>query len=79
MMEIIWLLSRPVWHFRDTIGVVSTNPGVTLNSDAATDSTHPYLYPIALAGRIPVKVSTESGAILVGDHLTPSELSPVML
>ena len=60
----------------DTIGVVSTNPGVTLNSDAATDSTHPYLYPIALAGRIPVKVSTESGAILVGDHLTPSGTKP---
>ncbi|MBI2589168.1 hypothetical protein HYW35_03120, partial [Candidatus Saccharibacteria bacterium] len=54
------------------VGVISTNPGVTLNSDAKTDSLHPHLLPMALAGRIPVKVTDENGAIHPGDYLTSS-------
>lgn len=62
-----------------TIGIVSTSPGVTLNSDARTDQTYPYLHPIALAGRVPVNVSTENGAIAVGDLLTTSALPGVAM
>jgi hypothetical protein len=47
-----------------------------LNSDAQTDATHPYLIPLALVGRVPVKVSVENGAIQVGDYLTASATRP---
>jgi hypothetical protein len=45
------------------IGVVSTQPGYVLGSSG---------YPIALAGRVPVKVTDEGGAIAPGDYLTSS-------
>ena len=61
------------------IGIVSTNPGVTLNSDAQTDSTHPNKYPIALQGRVPVKVSSMNGIIHAGDLLTSSSLPGVAM
>ncbi|HSW88440.1 MAG TPA: hypothetical protein VLG12_04725, partial [Candidatus Saccharimonadales bacterium] len=54
------------------IGVVSTKPGVVLNSDAQTDTTHPYKYPIAISGRVPVKVSIANGVVRTGDLLTSS-------
>jgi site-specific recombinase XerD len=60
-----------------TIGIVSTKPGITLNSDAATDVNHPYKIPIALAGRVPVKVTTENGNIKAGDNLTTSSIPGV--
>ena len=62
-----------------TIGIISTDPGVTLNSDAATDSGHPYIYPIALQGRVPVKISTENGNIQAGDMLTSSSIPGVAM
>ncbi|HSW88632.1 MAG TPA: hypothetical protein VLG12_05735, partial [Candidatus Saccharimonadales bacterium] len=58
----------------ETIGVVSTNPGVTLNANAQADTKHPNLYPIALSGRVPVNVSTENGVIHTGDFITTSSL-----
>ncbi|MBU1031725.1 hypothetical protein KKE03_02240, partial [Patescibacteria group bacterium] len=61
------------------IGIISTRPGVTLSSDTATDSAHPNLYPVALAGRIPVKVSTENGPIEKGDFLTSSSTPGVAM
>src|SRR5258708_6415779 len=57
---------------QQVIGIISTKPGVTLNSDAATDPTYTHLYPHALSGRVPVKVSTENGDINPGDLLTSS-------
>jgi N-acetylneuraminic acid mutarotase len=56
----------------DLLGVVTTRPGITLNSEAATDSAHPYKVAVALTGRVPVHVSTENGPIAVGDYLTSS-------
>lgn len=47
------------------IGVVSTAPGYTLGVDGPG-------YPVALAGRVPVKVTDEGGAIALGDYLTSS-------
>jgi len=50
----------------DVFGVVSTAPGVMLNSEAGEDATHPY---IALAGRVPCKVH---GSCKKGDRLMAS-------
>jgi|GEM_PF-1313297 len=47
-------------------GIVSTRPGF-LAGDAKDGD-----YPIALAGRVPTKVSLENGTIAVGDALTTS-------
>lgn len=59
------------------IGIISTKPGITLNSDILTDSDHPYLLPLALSGRVPVKISSENGAIQAGDYITSSSLPGV--
>ncbi|PIZ61893.1 hypothetical protein COY17_03490 [Candidatus Saccharibacteria bacterium CG_4_10_14_0_2_um_filter_52_9] len=48
---------------RLAIGVVSTAPGYTLGASGPG-------YPIALSGRVPVKVTNEGGAIVPGDYLT---------
>ena len=53
---------------RDVIGVVSTDPGFV--TGAYTENS----YPIALVGRVPVKVSTENGMIKTGDTLTAASL-----
>jgi hypothetical protein len=51
-------------------GVVSTKPAVTLgNAGNPNADKRPVL---ALAGRVPVKVTNEAGAIQIGDLLTPS-------
>jgi hypothetical protein len=50
------------------LGVVSTQPGFVAGS--RTDNS----YPIALVGRVPVRVSTENGSISIGDYLTSSSI-----
>jgi len=50
----------------DVFGVISTAPGLMLNSEAGDDQTHPY---VALAGRVPVKVH---GLCKKGDRLMSS-------
>jgi len=52
-----------------TVGIVSTSPGMVLNSDPERDG--PEL-PIALAGRVPCKVTAANGSIRPGDLLTAS-------
>ncbi len=47
-------------------GIVSTRPGFLAGENRAGD------YPIALAGRVPTKVTLENGSIAVGDPLTAS-------
>lgn len=49
---------------KDTIGIVSTAPGAVLGPEGDT------AYPIALVGRVPVKVTTENGPIKSGDRIT---------
>ncbi len=61
------------------LGVISTKPGVTLNSEAKPDTLHPYVYPLGLSGRVPVKVSTENGPIVVGDVLTSSSIPGIAM
>jgi hypothetical protein len=53
------------------LGIVSTKPGFLLGRNA-TDT-----YPIALAGRVPTKVTAANGAIEIGDELAPSDIPGV--
>jgi hypothetical protein len=60
------------------LGIVSTHPGVVLANNDNTDRTAiPVM--LALAGRVPVKVSTENGAIHAGDYLTTSSIPGVAM
>jgi hypothetical protein len=52
----------------DVLGVVSTQPGFVAGSFTKES------YPIALVGRVPVKVSTENGMVKTGDYLTASSV-----
>ncbi len=52
----------------DVLGVVSTAPGFV--AGAFTPNSH----PVALVGRVPVKVSTENGIIHTGDYLTAASV-----
>jgi len=52
------------------VGVVSTQPGFL-----AGDNEDGKSYPIALAGRVPVKVNIENGPIEIGDPLTSSSVA----
>lgn len=53
------------------IGIVSTRPGFVAGAPATST------FPIALAGRVPTKVSTVKGAIHAGDFLAPSTIPGV--
>jgi hypothetical protein len=46
------------------LGIISTKPGVLLNRQSTSS------YPVALAGKVPVRVSLENGPINSGDKLT---------
>jgi hypothetical protein len=51
---------------KKTVGVISTNPGVTLGSNTKNG------VPVAFSGRIPVRVTAENGQIRKGDRITLS-------
>ena len=54
------------------LGVISTEPGILIGwKDTAKDHIKGYA-PVALAGRVPLKVSLEGGAIKPGDYLALS-------
>lgn len=53
---------------QNAMGVVSTQPGFV--AGAYTENS----YPIALVGRVPVKVSNENGEIHAGDYLTSASI-----
>lgn len=53
---------------QNAMGVVSTQPGFV--AGAFTENS----YPIALVGRVPIKVSTENGEIKAGDYLTSASI-----
>jgi len=60
------------------LGVVSTEPGVLLGGFKTSKSQFlgETQVPIALSGRVPVKVSLENGPINVGDPLTSASSTP---
>ncbi|MEM2947095.1 MAG: hypothetical protein QXN96_02515 [Candidatus Bathyarchaeia archaeon] len=59
------------------VGVVSFTPYEVIGGDILGSAKHPR--PIALAGRVPVKVSEENGKILAGDLLTISSVPGVAM
>ncbi len=67
------------------IGIVSTNPATLITGNifsygAETLSDVPAgQVPVALAGRVPLKVSTENGPINIGDYLTASSIPGVAM
>ncbi len=61
----------------NVIGVISTDPGITIGNIDQDPTARPVL--LALAGRVPVKVSMENGPINPGDLLTPSSVPGVAM
>jgi hypothetical protein len=59
------------------IGVVSTKPGLALGADDTSLSEGESGYPVALSGRVPIKLSTENGPIAVGDQIALSSIPGV--
>lgn len=60
---------------QSAMGIVSTQPGQVIGAPDGTGIPE----PIALNGRVPVKVSTMNGAIEPGDYLTPSSIPGVAM
>ena len=63
--------TRP--YQNDVIGIVSTNPHPNILS-AGVFTLSDYPVPVALSGRVPLKVSTENGPIRAGDLITSGTL-----
>ena len=65
------------------VGIVSTNPSILLNGDSTLfggSTPLPFASstaPVALAGRVPVKVSLEGGPIKIGDRIALSSVPGV--
>jgi hypothetical protein len=59
------------------IGVISSAPSQVIGEDIFTKAKRPR--PVALSGRVPVKVSNENGEIKPGDLLTVSSLEGVAM
>jgi hypothetical protein len=59
------------------IGVVSTAPGLTLGADDSSLRAGERPYPIALAGRVPIRLSNENGPIKKGDQIMLSSIPGV--
>ncbi len=61
------------------LGVVSTNPGIVMGSDDTSLIAGQRSYPLALSGRVPVKLSDENGPVAVGDPLTLSSVPGIAM
>ncbi len=61
----------------NVMGIVSTAPGSILGSGPDEESVTKTRLPIALAGRVPLKVNLEGGPIAVGDFITVSSQSGI--
>jgi hypothetical protein len=58
------------------IGIVSTRPAITIGgANGESDNA----VPIALSGRVPVKVTSQNGPIRAGDYLTSSSIPGVAM
>jgi len=62
-------------------GIISTSPGVVLgnNFDAHADKWEDNRPVLAIAGRVPLKVTTENGTIQIGDLLVSSSVPGVAM
>ena len=62
---------------QNIIGVVSTKPGVIMGFDDTSLIAGEGAYPVALKGRVPIKLSTENGPITKGDRIALSSIAGV--
>ncbi|MBI2017785.1 DUF3800 domain-containing protein [Candidatus Daviesbacteria bacterium] len=62
---------------KEILGIVSTQPGVVLSNSNDSEGNNQTV--VALAGRVPLKVSTENGSIQAGDYLTSSSIPGVAM
>jgi len=62
-------------------GIISTSPGVILGNsfDEATDDWEDNRPVLAIAGRVPLQVTTENGSIQIGDLLVSSSTPGVAM
>ena len=58
------------------LGIVATRPGILIGG---VEKEGVKALPVALSGRVPVKVVTENGAIVPGDYLSPSSIPGVAM
>jgi hypothetical protein len=58
------------------MGVVSTQPGMTIGSKDLGRRAEEHRVPLALSGRVPIKISLENGPIEPGDMLAASPTRP---
>lgn len=67
------------------IGIISSKPAIRISENGGVviskgdNSLSKDGYPVALSGRVPVKVSTENGSIQPGDYLTSSSTPGVAM
>jgi hypothetical protein len=62
------------FYAKNVLGVISTKPGFILGDYNFKSGLYPSNYRVvALAGRVPVKVSNANGVIKAGDYLTSSD------
>jgi len=54
----------------DLLGVISSQPALLMGNDMQSAR------PVALNGRVPVKISAENGPIVIGDSLTSASSTP---
>jgi hypothetical protein len=66
-------ISKTTKQYQSSVmGVISTEPGIRLTEWDLDEEERLNMRPVALAGKVPVKVTTENGSIKKGDRLVPS-------
>ncbi len=58
------------------LGIVSTAPGLLLGGFDDAEFGDEHRVPVALIGRVPLKITNEGGAIVPGDKIIPSKTKP---
>ena len=56
----------------DALGIISTKPGLVIGDLTEAHDGRPVM--VALAGRVPARVTAQNGPIAVGDYLTSSDM-----
>ena len=61
----------------DALGIISTRPGLVIGDIAEAHDGRPVM--VALAGRVPARVTLQNGPIAVGDYLMSSDMPGVAM
>lgn len=77
--RIEWAIKATVPYGTTVLGIISTSPGFLTNAGGVDTPSPEDQRPLALSGRVPVKVSTINGVIRQGDYLTSSSIPGVAM